>query len=290
MATLCSMACTTPLLPTKPLPYRGVLVDVTDAEAKDFEQKLLPSLKSWQSDGCKSCMIRLPIEYAGLASVAAQHGFVFHHAEHQHAILKKWLQPEREDKMPPFATHQVGIAGFVVDNADRLLLVKEWRDEPKSGARVPSAQWKLPGGLLDRGESFEDAATREVKEETGLDTKFRSILGFWHRHGLSWGKSDLYYVARLELVSTPELIKPQEDEISEVTWMPISEFMETQDHPLILSVLMHVYGRLRDFEANPLEPAQEMPSVQPLTEMIPEGVQWPGREPYPTYFGRLGEP
>jgi ADP-ribose pyrophosphatase YjhB (NUDIX family) len=38
--------------------------------------------------------------------------------------------------------------------------------------------WKLPGGLVEAGESIEVAAIREVWEETGVKTKFVSILGF----------------------------------------------------------------------------------------------------------------
>ena len=38
--------------------------------------------------------------------------------------------------------------------------------------------WKLPGGLVEKNESIGDAAIREVWEETGVKTKFVSILGF----------------------------------------------------------------------------------------------------------------
>jgi 8-oxo-dGTP diphosphatase len=37
--------------------------------------------------------------------------------------------------------------------------------------------WSLPKGKLDRGESFEDAALREVAEETGLRCRLGRALG-----------------------------------------------------------------------------------------------------------------
>ncbi|VXB01294.1 DNA mismatch repair protein MutT [Bacillus sp. 349Y] len=37
--------------------------------------------------------------------------------------------------------------------------------------------WGLPGGLLELGESFEAAAIREVKEETGLEIGQLQLLG-----------------------------------------------------------------------------------------------------------------
>jgi 8-oxo-dGTP pyrophosphatase MutT (NUDIX family) len=53
---------------------------------------------------------------------------------------------------------RVDAAGGVVVRGGELLLVHRPRYD----------DWTLPKGKLDAGESFEDAAVREVQEETGL--------------------------------------------------------------------------------------------------------------------------
>jgi ADP-ribose pyrophosphatase YjhB (NUDIX family) len=58
----------------------------------------------------------------------------------------------------------------VVGDDQELLLVKR-SVEPQIG------QWCLPGGFIELGESPEQAALRELKEETGLSGKIDKLLG-----------------------------------------------------------------------------------------------------------------
>ena len=55
------------------------------------------------------------------------------------------------------------------------------------------------GGLVDPLESIADAAVRECKEETGIDSDFVSLSAFRESQSGPWSTSDLYYIALLKL-------------------------------------------------------------------------------------------
>lgn len=58
----------------------------------------------------------------------------------------------------------------LVDDRHRILLVKR-RVAPKAG------MWCLPGGFVECGETPEQAATRELQEETGLRGRINTLIG-----------------------------------------------------------------------------------------------------------------
>ena len=95
-----------------------------------------------------------------------------HHATKKYLMMTRWLDTKTENHLPTYATHYVGVGGMVL-NADRtkLLCIKE------QNPIIPGL-WKLPGGLVEDGETLQEACLREVWEETGVKCTFQSIVGF----------------------------------------------------------------------------------------------------------------
>lgn len=69
------------------------------------------------------------------------------------------------------------VAVVVIASQDsRILMVK--RDiDPMMG------RWSFPSGYVDRGEVVEEAAVREVREETNVDVSLDTLLGVYSRRG-----------------------------------------------------------------------------------------------------------
>ncbi len=61
----------------------------------------------------------------------------------------------------------VGATVLVLDEKDRLLMIR----------RSDSGAWGLPGGAMELGESAEEAARRELREETGLSAGRIELFG-----------------------------------------------------------------------------------------------------------------
>jgi ADP-ribose pyrophosphatase YjhB (NUDIX family) len=62
-----------------------------------------------------------------------------------------------------------------------------------------------------------------VCEETGIETRFESLVCFRHMHNTSFGKSNIYFICRLTPLTTQ--ITRDEAEIAEAFWMPVDEFL-----------------------------------------------------------------
>ena len=80
------------------------------------------------------------------------------------------MSADHSDRIYP-ARPLVGVGAVVWDGA-RVLL--ERRGQPPG-----QGSWSLPGGLVDVGETAEDAVRREVREECGIEVTVGPVLGIF---------------------------------------------------------------------------------------------------------------
>ncbi len=63
-------------------------------------------------------------------------------------------------------THFVSVAALVTNDQGEILLVKSpWRG------------WEYPGGLIEPGETFQQALQREIREESGVEVEITGFVG-----------------------------------------------------------------------------------------------------------------
>lgn len=87
-----------------------------------------------------------------------------------------------------YPAHPVVGVGAVVVRDGKALVIKR-AHEPRQG------EWSLPGGLLELGESLQEAVRREIKEETSLDITVGPIIETFDRvHRDDAGKIRYHFV------------------------------------------------------------------------------------------------
>ncbi|XP_061850277.1 nucleoside diphosphate-linked moiety X motif 6 isoform X3 [Colius striatus] len=199
------------------------------------------AVAQWREEGRIAVWLHVPIFQSSFVSVAASQGFAFHHAEQGSSTLTLWLG-EGPSRLPEYATHQVGVAGAVLDESTGKVLVVQDRNKTINA-------WKFPGGLSNPGEDIGDTAVREVFEETGIKSEFKSILSIrqQHKHPGAFGKSDMYVICRLEPSSFS--ISFCQQECLRCEWMNLDELARTKHAtPITSSVAkLLLYGYREGF-------------------------------------------
>ena len=122
------------------------------------------------------------------------------------------------------AAREFSAGGVVVREQEVVTIVPTRR--AADGSRVLA----LPKGHVDPGESAIDAATREVREETGVVAEPVCELGesrYWYRRdGRTIGKSVTFFLFSYLEGDTDD----HDDEVEEVRWMPLHEAHTALSH------------------------------------------------------------
>ena len=200
-------------------PFGGVILSSQDipVDSGDFLNSMKFSISQWEKQNFKVVWLELDLKRVDLVPIAIHLGFEFHHCTSEYLQLTYSIV--KDSFIPPYASHYIGAGGVVINQQNELLVVVENR------GNIPDAlpSYKLPGGTIKEGEYISEGVVREVLEETGIDTKFESIVCFRNLHGYRFAKSDIYFVCRLTPKNSKIVI--QTEEIEESIWMPISQYL-----------------------------------------------------------------
>lgn len=121
--------------------------------------------------------------------------------------------------------HKGSAVMMAVDDQQRILLVRQFR--------LPAQQylWELPAGRLDEGETFLEAAKRELIEETGCRAKhWEELATFYASPGFLAEKMTIYLATDLTAGDST----PMEDERIETRWFTATEVEDWIDSGKII--------------------------------------------------------
>jgi ADP-ribose pyrophosphatase YjhB (NUDIX family) len=108
-------------------------------------------------------------------------------------------------------TRTLGVRGLVLDRDDRVALV----------LHTYLDGWYLPGGGVQRGESWDGALARELGEEIGLtELRIERVLGVYHDTVTLKDDHVVAYVARTDALE-PSLRTADPFEIQDVRWFAL---------------------------------------------------------------------
>jgi ADP-ribose pyrophosphatase YjhB (NUDIX family) len=141
------------------------------------------------------------------------------------------------DPDAPRATRLVPAASAVVTDEDGRLLL---------GKRTDNTLWTIPGGMMKPGETIEETAVREVKEETGIDVEVMSLIGIYSNPQHVVEYSDGEVRQQFSVCFVCRRIGGEQatsDETSEVGYFSPDELEEMEIHPSIRLRIQHFLER-----------------------------------------------
>ena len=125
-------------------------------------------------------------------------------------------------------THLVSVAALVTNDRGEILLVNSpWRG------------WEYPGGLIEPGETFQEALKREVREEAGVEIEITGFVGICKNVG-----KDIVNIDFTARYLSGELRTSEES--TEVIWATPEKAMEIITFPLTKKRLNNMLSGSRD--------------------------------------------
>ena len=111
----------------------------------------------------------------------------------------------------------VGVGVALFNDEGKMLITKRGQK-----AQNDRGKWEIPGGAVEYGETLEDAAVREIKEENDVDIEVVELLGIYNHllkeEGQHWVAPT--FVCR-HVGGEPKIMEP--DKCEAVGWYSVDE-------------------------------------------------------------------
>ena len=131
--------------------------------------------------------------------------------------------------------------GVILEKDGKILLGMRHPDPDKADSAFRSSgEWCLPGGKLDWGETLEDGAIREVKEETGIIIKNSQVISVHnckneHAHFMTAGLVAHGWDGEAKVM--------EPDEVVEWKWFDINNLPQPRYFPSFEVIENYVQGK-----------------------------------------------
>lgn len=216
--------------------YNGVTIDKQTLPESEsvFIEHFEDMLASVKAQGKQLIWLTLAIEQSKFIQIATNAGFVFHNCLEDEITLI--LRIKKEAYAPFVPTHSIGAGAVIFNQEHQILVIRE--------KIATSPGFKLPGGHIELGEKISDAIVREVFEETGIHSEFIGIQGFASKKVFRFGKSNIYFLCRLNAL-TEDINIQDIDEIAEAKWCDMSDFINDTNNS---AFVREIVKELKDAE------------------------------------------
>ena len=137
----------------------------------------------------------------------------------------------------------VGVGAIIV-YAGKILLEKRG-NEPSKG------KWTIPGGLVELGESIEQAVIRETKEETGLDVAEPHLIDVVDNVDLDTAGRVKYHFVIVDYFAKIEsgALRAASD-ASELEWVSVTEIFDKDLTPSFRKFLKSNLKKIEGFNSH----------------------------------------